>query len=840
MKQFTFLNRGVLILLIFLGSSEIPAQELITAQGYQEPPEEIKEMVIAPRHENVTLSNLSPDRSVFLNTIADGLIPVERLAVPYYNLGGIEIDTAANRHRRFTTGGSVSYELFLWERERTRAVRTPDDARVSNSRWSPDGSKIAYLAHYKDETHVYVADVSSRRSRRVTPRPVLATLTTPLEWTGDSEHITTILLPQDRGSKPHPVPGGRVLVRITDEGENRLRTYQDLLEGSYEKSLLEYYGRGQLARINVETDEVKEIGAPELYSSISMAPDGEYVRVTTIREPFSNIVPVSLFADVDEIRNMEGEILAEIRSRDVRDGRDTDDDNDEPEKRQLRWRPDGQGISFLQKEAPVKKDDDDNDDGQEGEEDQEEEEDEKKLMDQVIQWLPPFGEDDKKVIYRSESDIRSLEYSEDCQILFITERERGEEHLYAVYLDEPDEKYTIYSYDTDEFYENPGTLMITAGELGERIVRISTGENFVYLSGVQYHEEWMENAPRPFVDKVEIKTGEKTRVFESPEDVYERLLAVLDDDMEQIVTSRETPVDIPDSYLRDTRDGSVKKLTDNIDHTPQITNAQYDMFEVKRSDGIKFHVRTILPQDYEEGEKLPVMFWFYPREHEDQDGIDEARRRYNINSFRSIGPRSMQMLLVRGYAVVLPDFPITGPMDQVNDNFVPSIQRNWHAIIDGCDERGFLDRNRLALGGHSYGAFGTAHSMIRTPYFKAGIAGAGNYNRTLTPITFQRERRVLWESRESYITMSPILWAERIDGALLMYHGADDTNVGTWPINSKRMFHALNGLDKTAALYFYPYEGHGQSGRETLLDMWTRWSEWLDMHVKYADKEEEL
>ena len=836
--------KGILILILLIGSAGAFAQELLRGQGYMEPPAEIKEIVLAPRHKNVTLNNLSPDRSLFLNSVDDGLIPVSKLAEPYNNIGGIEIDTAANRHRRFTTGGSAGYELFAWEREQTRTIRTPDYARVSNAKWSPDGSKIAYLAHYQDETHIYVADVSNRRSGRITPGPVLSTLTTPVEWSGDSKHVTTILVPIDRGSKPRPTPEGKVLVRLTDEGENRLRTYQDLLEGTYEKALLEYYGNGQLAKINVETKEVKEIGKPGLYSGISMAPDGEYLRVTSILKPFSNIVPVSLFADVEEVRNIEGDVMAEIKSRDVRDGRDTDDDNDEPEKRDVRWRPDGLGISFIQKEAPEKEEENNDDlqeqaaDQKEQETDQEDEE-EKKFMDQVFQWLPPFREDDKRVIFESEKEIRNLDYSEDCRTLFITERKGGKEHLYAVYLEEPEKKFTIYKYETDEFYENPGSLMTTGGELGERIVRISRDENFVYLSGVQYHKEWEENAPRPFIDKVEIRTGEKFRVFESPEDVYERVLAVLDDDMEQIVTSRETPVSIPDSYLRDTREGSIRKLTDNVDHSPQITNAQYDMFEVKRSDGIKFNVRTILPQDYEEGEKLPVMFWFYPREYEDQDGIDEARRRYNINSFRFIGVRSMQLLLTRGYGVVLPDFPITGPMDKVNDNFVPSIQRNWHAIIDACDQRGFIDRNRLALGGHSYGAFGTAHSMIHTPYFKAGIAGAGNYNRTLTPITFQREDRILWESRESYITMSPILWAERIDGALLMYHGADDTNVGTWPVNSKRMFHALNGLDKTAALYFYPYEGHGQSGRETLLDMWARWSEWLDVHVKYADKEQE-
>ncbi len=834
------LPRKVLSLLVILAGTGLTAQDVLTEQGYQEPPQEIKEHVLAPRYENVSLSNLGPDRSFFLNAIRDGLTPIERLAKPYHNFGGIEVDTAANRQRRFTSGGVAGYEFFEWERTRTRTIRTPDDGRVSNATWSPDGSKVAYFVHYPNESHVYVTEVGSRRSNRVTTSPALLTLTNAIEWSADGQYITTIVLPQNRGQKPPYTPDGNVLIQLTDKGKNELRTFPHLLEGPYEKDLFAYYATGQIVRINVDNGAVDEIGDPGLYSGVSMAPDGAYFMVTTIQKPFSNIVPVRMFATVQELWDIDGNVIAELSSRDLRDGRNNDND-DEPQKRQITWRPDGNGLSYLLKDAPPdeEENDDNGNDEAEDQEEEEEEEEKEERMDRVYHWAPPYGEDDRQVIFSNQNEIRDLEYSQDCQTLFIRERERGEDHVYAVFLDEPEEKYTIYKWDTSEFYDNPGSLMTTAGVYGPDIVRQSIDQNHVYLSGVKYHEEWRENAPQPFLDKVEIRNGEKERVFESQEDVYEQPTAIIDDDLNQIVIQRQTPTDTPDSYLRNTADGSLEKLTDNVDHSPEITNAIYKDFDVTRSDGITFPVRAILPQDYQEGEKLPVMFWFYPREYNDQEALDDALRRRNINSFRSIGVRSMQMLLTRGYAVVLPVFPIVGPMDQVNDNFIPSIQRNWHAIIDACDEMGFLDRNRLALGGHSYGAFGTAHSMIQTPYFKAGIAGAGNYNRTLTPITFQRERRVLWEGRESYVSMSPIMYAERLDGALLMYHGADDNNVGTWPINSKRMFHALNGLGKEAALYFYPYEGHGQSGQETLLDMWARWVDWLDKHVKYYDQVEE-
>ena len=83
--------------------------------------------------------------------------------------------------------------------------------------------------------------------------------------------------------------------------------------------------------------------------------------------------------------------------------------------------------------------------------------------------------------------------------------------------------------------------------------------------------------------------------------------------------------------------------------------------------------------------------------------------------------------------------------------------------------------------------------------------------------------------------MSPFLYADQLNGALLMYHSTEDQNVGTDPINSVRMYHALMGLGKTTSLYMYPYEDHGPIARETVLDQWGRWVAWLDKYVKNAN-----
>src|SRR5690606_1593078 len=200
-----------------------------------------------------------------------------------------------------------------------------------------------------------------------------------------------------------------------------------------------------------------------------------------------------------------------------------------------------------------------------------------------------------------------------------------------------------------------------------------------------------------------------------------------------------------------------------------ITRALRRHVQVTRADGYKFWVEVTLPANWREGTRLPGMFWFYPREFTDQYGYDVTRRTQNTNRFPTTTPRSMDFLVTQGYAVIEPAAPIFGEPGRMNDNYVHDLRNNLSAVIDELDRRGYIDRQRLGLGGHSYGAFSTVNAMVHTPFFKAGIAGDGNYNRTLTPIGFQTERRELWEARERYLEMSPFLWAERLNGALLLY-----------------------------------------------------------------------
>jgi dipeptidyl aminopeptidase/acylaminoacyl peptidase len=476
-----------------------------------------------------------------------------------------------------------------------------------------------------------------------------------------------------------------------------------------------------------------------------------------------------------------------------------------------------------------------------------------------VRWSPPFGPGDTTALYHADGPVSQVVLSDDAATAFFGVTRNGTGEIFAVRLADPAKRYTIVrqrgytpsiatrgagggfrggaraggANDSLSFYTNPGTLMTRRGSGGGTVALISP-DSGVYLSGVQYSRNYLENIPRGFVDKVSIATGGKTRVYDGPSDVSETLTGPLDDGFTAAVVVRESPTEPPNAWRRDLKSGALVRLTDNRDLTPEFTALVRKRVEVTRADGIHFIVRVTLPADWQAGTRLPGMLWLYPYEYTDQAGYDRTLRTENVKRFPASQPRTIEFLATQGYAVVNFEPPIIGEQGRMNDNYVADLRMDLYAVVDELDRQGFIDRTRLGIGGHSYGAFSTVNALVNTPFFKAGIAGDGMYNRTLTPTGFQSERRDLWSGQKTYLDMSPMLNADKLQGALLMYHNLEDQNVGTDPISSIRMMQALRAEGKTAALYLYPYEDHGPVTRETILDLWGRWTAWLDIYVKHT------
>ncbi|HEX2457810.1 MAG TPA: prolyl oligopeptidase family serine peptidase [Vicinamibacterales bacterium] len=855
------------------------ADNVLKQDGYQTPPKELADAVLAPRYLNVSLTNASPDKKWFLDEIGDGPVPMKTFSKPFHELGGVFVDFKANRARTLTTRNNVGIQIISAADGSKRPIQVPPGARVSNATWSPDGTSIAYFVHSDDATHIWVADVTTGKSHQLTKTPVLATLVTSFDFTADGKQIAVVLVPDARSAMPPaPVAPTGPTVKIADSDKNRLRTFPSLMSTTYEKELLEWHSTGQVALIDVQKGTVKKIGQPTMVRAADPSPDGKYVRVTRMVKPFSYDVPVSNFGSVEEVWDADGKMLAKVTDRPINLG--VQDDNAPPPdpgappaggggrgnqnqqgKREIAWRSDNQGLTFVEQE-PAPPGEGNGPGGRAGRgrgaaaddtlaEGQERGGRAPQRKDRVYQWLPPFDDAGKKVIYENASRMNGVRYSPDMQVLFFSERAGQNTVETAVYLADTAKKYTLARYRTDDVYANPGSIASTRGGGGggrgaggggrggfagpTGPVLVSADKEHVFFQGSIYDKNPNDVGPKTFIDKVAIKTGEKQRIYESENsNAFERVSTIVDADAGKFIVARESPSEVPQQYL--VASGTRTQLTHNQDYLPDLTRAPKERFFVERADGFKFKVSVTLPPGYQKGTRLPAIFWFYPREFQGQEEYDRPDRTFNKNTFPNFGARSMEFFVRLGYAVVEPDAPIVGPQNQMNNNYVNDLRNDLAAVIDELDRRALVDRTRLAIGGHSYGAFSTVNAMVHTPFFKAGIAGDGAYNRTLTPIGFQSERRDLWEARDVYLSMSPFLYANNLTGALLMYHGLADQNVGTDPTNSLRLYHALNGLGKTAALYLYPLEDHGPASKETLLDLWSRWAAWLDKYVKNPEK----
>ncbi len=832
--------------------------EMIRTETFVRPPDPLSSAVLAPRHLNVSVNNLSTDRMWFVNEIGDGPVSMDVFSKPFHELGGLFVDFRANRSRNLTIRNSVGLQLVSATTGNKVSVQVPAGSRVSNAAWSPDGKAVAFFVHTPDATHIYVADVNGK-STQVTRTPVLATLVTSFDWTANSGQIATVLIPAGRAAMPvAPVVPQGPRVKLAEESDkNRLRTYQSLMATPHDQAMLEWHATGQVALIDVKTRAVKTLGQPTMVREIVPSPDGKYLRITRVVKPLSYVVPVSNFGTVQEIWDAGGKVLTKLREDPLNLGIDTaravtapgagGEGPQQAGKREITWRPDGQGLTYLEQEpAPARADSARAATDTAGQ---------PRRRDRVMHWLPPFDTSSLKTLYESNARIATHRYSPDLKILFLSERAGQQTHEYAVILSEPTRRYTLARYRAEDVYANPGALVMARGTLGggggfgggffgfggdgggNREVQVSTDGEHVYFYGTKYDRSPLEVGPRSFIDKVNVKTAAKTRVYESDNNgVFERVVAFHDLDGKRLIVSRESERDTPQAFFRS--GDQLTQLTQNTDYTPDLTRAPKESFIVERPDGFKFKVNVSLPPDYQKGTRLPAMFWFYPREFAGQDEYDRGARTFNKNAFPNFTARSMQFLVRLGYAVVEPDAPIVGMPGQQNNNYENDLRNNLSAVIDEVDRRGLVDRSRIGIGGHSYGAFSTVNAMVHTPFFKAGIAGDGNYNRTLTPLDFQTERRSFWDAKDTYLHMSPLLFANNLTGALLLYHGMSDQNVGTELSNSPRLFHALNGLGKTTSMYLYPFEDHGPATRETLLDLWGRWSAWLDKYVKNPTKKD--
>ena len=776
---------------------------LSAQEAYRLPPQDIIDIVDAAPS---PWTSLSPARDTLLLMHREALPPVAELARPMERLAGLRLDATLNG--RHGPRSIVGLSLMDLESGEERQVNLPSDAGIAYTSWSPDGSQIAFVMTRNDELSLWVVDVERARARELIDSGINAVFS-PIDWMPDGEHILVTLVDPDRGAMPERprVPVGPVTQEASGY-EAPVRTYQDLLADETDAELFAWLATSQLAVVNTNgRTRVREIGEPGLYYSADPAPGGDYILLGEMEQPFSYQVPWSSFPDRVFVIDLDGDEVETIARQPLADnvpiggvitGR-----------RSVGWQ-DSAAARLTWTEAL---------DGGDPrvETDQ---------RDSVWALDAPFDGEPVEIL-RTEDRYYGTQFTSEGQLGFAVEYDRDTRVIRRWLVDFADPSVAprlVEERNNQDSYANPGSPLTVRNEFGESVIGVQDG--YIYMAG----EGATPDGDRPFLNRVSFDTFETTEVWRNSGENFEEVIGLTSDDASSFLTSWEDPVTPPNVRWHRAGQDTVQ-ITQFENPHPQLNEISRQLITYERADGVPLSATLYLPADYEDGDTLPVLVWGYPLEYNDASTAGQVSG--SPYEFTRVGGTSPRFMVTQGYALlenatmpIVGDDPLT-----VNDTFIDQLVLSAEAARDITVEMGFGDGERLAIAGHSYGAFMTAHLLAASDIFRAGIARSGAYNRTLTPFGFQSERRTFWAAPETYFELSPFMHADQINEPMLMIHGQMDNNSGTFPMQSERMYAAVKGNAGTARLVMLPYESHGYRGRESVLHVLAESIDWLNTWV---------
>lgn len=787
------------LLTLTLAGTAAHAQNDIT---YQQPPKAILDVLDAKLN---PAAAISPDGSTLAQIEARRYPSIEELARPWLRMAGDRIDPLSNGPHRVAHIQSLTLRPLLDANAAARKVALPAGGSFHSLRWSPDGKRFLLKRRTDTSTELWQGDVATAAVKPVAGVSLRAWMATDVVWLS-SDEILAITVPDKRGPAPLPpkAPSGPIVQESFGKSSAE-RTYQDLLKTPHDEALFAHYAQGQITRVNLKTGARKNIGAPALIADIDATGDGKAMLVQRLVKPFGFTLPWSQFGRTVELLGMDGKLLAKVADVPRRENVPIQGVIKGP--RNFYASPLDGAVYLL--EAL--------DDG-----------DPKKKVphrDRLLRLDPPYSAAPREV-YRAAHRINRISFLEEKDRALIVDFDRDRVWIAGRIVNlagQQGDAPTLFDLSARDRYNNPGNPVTRPLPNGGNVVRVVDGAVLTIGPGAS------PKGDRPFLDRISLADKSKTRLFQASEAEYEMPIRVLDDKGERIVTSRESKTEVPNLFLRAGKAEPVM-LTRNVDTAPQLRQLKRELVKFKRADGVELSFWMVLPPDYKAGEKRPTLVWAYPLEFTDADTAGQVTG--SPNRFTQIGGTSHLFMALEGY-VVLDDatMPVVGAPDVVNNTFIEQITANAEAIIAKAEELGITDRTKVAVGGHSYGAFMTAHLLAHTDLFKTGIARSGAYNRTLTPFGFQSERRSLWEAPETYIKLSPFMVANKLKEPILMMHGEVDNNAGTFPMQSERMFQALAGTGGNVRYVVLPHEAHGYASRESVGHTLWEMSAWLKQQL---------
>ncbi|HDS03171.1 MAG TPA: S9 family peptidase [Firmicutes bacterium] len=771
------------------------------AEGYLQPPEDI-----------IRVFDAYPADYMIFETGKD--IALEYRIRPYpalkdvieetLPLAGVRISPVLNGRRDLNP--IVRYSIYRYGDHTSVTPAFPKGGTVRKLSLHPDGTFLAVLVQTDEDVEVMLTDTKSGKTYPLKGIKVNTVFgDDAVQWSGGGKLLIRAI-PRKRPAlpTPSPIPDSPVIQEAKGE-RSVVRTYQNLLKNPFDEKQFDYYFTSELVLADPVTKCIKKTGINGIIDDAALSPDGKYLFYSEIVSPYSYKVPWYYFPRHFKVFEMASGKTRLLHKRPLQENIPMGGTYEGP--RSYHWKP---------------------------------------TSPHTLVWVEALdgGDPEREAAFRDQVLMAESPMKE-APILLTQIRER----FSGITWGEEDPEYVVYEFNRKKLWFSAAyvhrerqiekviidqSIRDIYNSLGDLVtVRRGGGNVFVKNEGALFFINTKGATPegnRPFVARYDLESGEKEYLYRSREGYHETPLALLGKDFDTIVIASETSDKPRNYYLFHTDSGTMEPLSDYPDPYEGLISLKKEPVRYERKDGIDLSGTLYLPPGYQGDKPLPLFIWAYPEEYRDSSTAGQAD--YSPHRFTRIWGDSPLYLAMAGYAVLYDaSIPIVGDAKTVNDTFIEQTVDSVRAAVDYLAERGIADPERVAIGGHSYGAFMTANVLAHSDICRAGIARSGAYNRTLTPFGFQSEERTLWEAADFYFRVSPFMYAHQIQEPLLLIHGELDPNSGTFPLQSERMFDAVKGNGGVARFVLLPGEGHGYSARESKLHVLAEMILWLNNHL---------
>lgn len=801
------MERFSLFFTLFLMAVLINAQESLE---YQKPPQEILDLFDFERAPAVYMDS---DKNYMILTYRDTYKTLDDLNQDELRLGGIRINPDHMISSTMTYQNNLKVRK-LKDKTEIQVTGLPENPKIAYLTWSPDETKMAFTHTVSDGIELWVLDVEKATAKRIFDKKLNASLGNPITWFLDSESVLVNVLPETYQliDAKKEIPSGPI-VSISDGSVSQNRTYQDLLKNQTDEFNFEQIATSELYKVDLKGN-FSLFHEKEMFTRKSFSPDGKYLMMTTIEKPFSYLIPYSRFPMKTSVYDAKGNLMKIVNKLELNEIIPQGFMAVRKGKRTMFWRSDKPAtlvyVEALDEGDPAQK---------------------VEFRDAVYTWDAPFNSE-AKLLVKTEQRYRGIEWgNEEYAVIydywFDTRNIR-------TFIFNPNETNTSLRLFKDrnyqDIYSDPGNFETRKNEFGKYVLAIDN--HIAYLIGEGHSAE----GQFPFIDKLDLKKLETKRWYQSTyKDKVENIHSIIDTKKGKALVRIESPNEYPNYFVRNlNKKESLNQITHFENPFESLAGVYKEVIRYQRKDGVELSGTLYLPASYdsEKDEKLPLLIWAYPSEYKDKSSAGQSTHNSNEFTFPYYG--SFVYWVTRGYAV-LDDaaFPIVGEgNEEPNDTFVEQLIWNAEAAINAVDRLGYIDRKRVGIGGHSYGAFMTANLLTHSDLFACGIARSGAYNRTLTPFGFQREQRNYWEASDVYNQMSPFMHAEKMKTPMLLTHGEYDNNPGTFTLQTERYFQALKGLGAPVRMVILPKESHGYVAKENIMHLLWEQDQFLEKHLK--------